>query len=187
MEQIITTILTFSIFISHIAIVIGIIIWIVNKYHKLDFIEPILSFIKEYALWILFLIPASAISASLFYSEYVGFIPCEFCWYQRIMIYPQALLVLTALIKKSRNIIPYLIPLSIIGGIFSIYQYIGQMSALYGFSDLLSACGLNGSTCSDIYILSFGYITIPLMTLTMFLIIIVVSYIAMEDKPWYRR
>ena len=38
---------------------------------------------------------------SLVYSEVVGFIPCKYCWYQRYLMYPIALLLVASLFKKS--------------------------------------------------------------------------------------
>jgi disulfide bond formation protein DsbB len=41
-----------------------------------------------YELWAGFVVAAVATGGSLFYSEVMGFVPCELCWYQRICMYP---------------------------------------------------------------------------------------------------
>ena len=38
---------------------------------------------------------------SLVYSEVVGFIPCKFCWYQRYLMYPIALILIIGLFNKK--------------------------------------------------------------------------------------
>ena len=56
---------------------------------------------------------------SLIYSEVVGFIPCKFCWYQRYLMYPIALLLLGSFFKKSLYKFGYT---SLIGFSLSIYH-----------------------------------------------------------------
>ena len=38
---------------------------------------------------------------SLIYSEVVGFIPCKYCWYQRYLMYPIALILIASFFKKD--------------------------------------------------------------------------------------
>lgn len=67
-----------------------------------------------------------ATTGSLFYSEIMGYVPCEMCWYQRILMYPLVIIYGTAAIKKDISIaLPGLI-LSVIGLPISIYHYILQ-------------------------------------------------------------
>jgi Disulfide bond formation protein DsbB len=40
--------------------------------------------IDDAALWIAFLIAATATAGSLYFSEVANFVPCQLCWYQRI-------------------------------------------------------------------------------------------------------
>ena len=54
------------------------------------------AFIEERGRWLAFAVAGGAMAASLYYSESVGFIPCEFCWYQRIAMYPLAVMLLIA-------------------------------------------------------------------------------------------
>lgn len=178
MIQAITTILGLLTLMAHIAFVLGLVLWIVNKKKKLDFLKPVLELIKKHGLIILFVIPLGAITGSLFYEIYANFEPCLLCWWQRIFIYPQAILVLTAIFYETKDIIKYLIPLSVLGALTSTLHYAEQMQArLAPNSDPLIPCSFGDVSCSSSYIFELGYITIPLMTLTAFLMIIAISLI----------
>ena len=81
------------------------------------------------------LLLASAIIAlvaslgSLYFSEVLLYVPCELCWYQRILMYPLVILLGIAAVKKDAGIVTYVLPLSIIGGSISIYHYLIQKVA----------------------------------------------------------
>ncbi len=109
-----------------------------------------------------------ATAFSLFYSEIVGFEPCKLCWLQRIFIYPQTILLGIAFFKKDWKIVDYVLPLTAVGMLFAFYHnYI-----YYGGTSVLpcSAFGL-GVSCLTRYVFELGYVTIPLMSLTSFLLI----------------
>lgn len=60
---------------------------------------------------------------SLYFSEILKFIPCDLCWFQRIFMYPQVVLLGLAAIRKEYGIARYSLALSIIGGAISLYHY----------------------------------------------------------------
>jgi len=45
---------------------------------------------KQLFLYTAWLVSVVATLGSLYFSEISGFIPCELCWYQRILMYPLA-------------------------------------------------------------------------------------------------
>lgn len=106
---------------------------------------------------------------SLAYSEILGYAPCKMCWYQRIFMYPQVILLGLALWRKEWNIYFYSIVFSTIGGILALNHYILQTTG----SSILpcSAVGYSVS-CSKVFVMHFGYITIPFMALTAFALMI---------------
>ncbi|MGE7924741.1 disulfide oxidoreductase [Viridibacillus arvi] len=116
------------------------------------------------------LISIFATIGSLYFSEVLHYKPCNLCWYQRIVMYPLTLLFGIAIIKKHQWISYYSMFLSVIGILFSAYQY------LYSFfpTDIVS-CG--SASCKEEYINIFGFITIPLLSLTSFIIIFIISFI----------
>ena len=46
--------------------------------------------VDDAALWIAFLVAATATAGSLYFSEVADFVPCRLCWFQRIAMYPLA-------------------------------------------------------------------------------------------------
>src|SRR5680860_105982 len=66
--------------------------------------NKILIFFKKYTFLFGFLAGLGAVVLSLFYSEVVGYPPCELCWIQRIFLYPQLILFGLGLYKKDRSI-----------------------------------------------------------------------------------
>lgn len=130
---------------------------------------------------ILLLIWAQAVLAtlgSLFYSEIMGYTPCELCWIQRIFMYPLVVIYGFAAIKKDLNIaLPGLL-LSGIGMCVSIYHYLVQK---------LPALQEVGGTCGDVpcniqYVNYFGFITISFLAGTAFLIIFVLHLFLLKKR-----
>ena len=111
------------------------------------------------------LVAVGATLGSLYFSEIRNFLPCEFCWYQRIAMYPLALILLIATIRRDRKIIPYALTLSTIGAIISAYHYQLQLFPGQG-----SSCGLDAS-CAYKWVEVFGFVTIPLLAFGSFLLI----------------
>ena len=110
-----------------------------------------------------------AMFGSLFYSEVMGYIPCELCWYQRIIMYPLVIIYGTAIIKKNIYIaFPGLI-MSGIGVLVSAYHYSLQKIPL--MQDAGGFCG--DVPCTLQYINYFGFITIPFLSFLAFIVIFI--------------
>lgn len=110
-----------------------------------------------------------ALAGSLFYSEVMGYVPCELCWVQRILMYPLVIIYGAAAIKKEISIaLPGLI-LSGIGMFVSVYHYLLQK--LPALQEAGGACGL--VPCNAEYVNYFGFITIPFLAAVAFFIIFV--------------
>lgn len=108
------------------------------------------------------MVAMGATLGSLYFSEVQNFVPCVYCWYQRIAMYPLALILLIATIRRDKNIIPYALSLSLSGVALSAYHYQLQL-----FPEQSSSCGLDAS-CTYRWIEVFGFVTIPLLALTSF-------------------
>ena len=135
-------------------------------------------FFQQYGAY-LALIPAlTAMMGSLYYSEVAGFVPCTLCWYQRILMYPLTLIILVGIIKRDEFLPNYVLPFSILGIFFSGYHYLIQVGII-GHS---AACS-SGIPCGTRWVNYLGFITIPLMALTAFILITVV----MAMTKWAER
>ena len=131
------------------------------------------KFISSHALLLMFVVALTATSGSLFLSEIAGWAPCKDCWLQRIFMYPQVFMLGLALWKRDRHIAPYIIVLCFVGMYLSADHYIDQVSAALQLptTDELKPCDTTGVSCAKTEIhFRFGYITIPLMALTAFLL-----------------
>lgn len=121
-----------------------------------------------------------AVLGSLFYSEILGYIPCDLCWIQRIFMYPLVVIYGVAAIKKNVTIaLPGLI-LSAIGFFVSVYHYLIQK--LPALQDIGGSC--SNIPCNLQYVNYFGFITIPFLAGMAFLIIFSLHIVLLK---MYRR
>lgn len=126
-----------------------------------------LTFLAQNGIKLSFVVAAVATLGSLFYSNVAGFMPCELCWFQRIFMYPEVIILGLSLIKKDEKIIDYALSLSVIGWLISVYHnYIYYQSLSSTFCRI-------GEQCSTPYVTEFGYISIPMMALTGFSLIVI--------------
>lgn len=120
------------------------------------------------ALWLAFLVAAVATAGSLVYSEVVGFVPCRLCWYQRIAMYPLAVVLLVGASRREGLVKRYALPLSVGGLAISIWHYLVQLyPRLEG-----GACDVS-VPCSARYVEVFGLVSIPFMAGAGFIVITV--------------
>jgi disulfide bond formation protein DsbB len=134
-------------------------------------LDAIRNLLWGYELWGAFVVAAIATGGSLFYSQIAGFIPCEFCWYQRVLMYPLSILTLLIAARGDNRAARYLLPLPVVGAGTSIYHMLierGVITEPVGcFKSAPGGCGTNWIANH-----SFGYLTIPTLALTAFLLII---------------
>jgi disulfide bond formation protein DsbB len=132
-------------------------------------LRAVRSLLWGYELWAALLVSAVATGGSLFFSLVANFVPCELCWYQRICMYPLALLTLFAAAHADYHVVRYLLPFPVIGAGISIYHLLVE-NHVVGQSQqcLVSAPG----GCAVKWINEFGYVTIPTLALTGFALLI---------------
>lgn len=128
-----------------------------------------MELMRRNVLYLAWLVAVVATLGSLYFSEIKGFIPCELCWYQRILMYPLSLLLGIAAFYDEHSIKKYVLPLSILGMLVSSFHYMEQK--IPGFA-AIKPC-MQGVPCSAQYINWFGFVTIPFLALTAFTLITV--------------
>ena len=122
------------------------------------------KFLKDYGLYIAWVMAILGIVGSLYFSEVKGFIPCVLCWYQRIALYPLAILLPIGILRRDKNSFWYTLPLAGIGLLIALYQNL----LYYGIiPEKLAPC-VNGVSCTTKYINYFGFVGIPLLALVTF-------------------
>ncbi|QIH76032.1 disulfide bond formation protein B [Macrococcoides canis] len=120
--------------------------------------------ISQLLLYVAWLVSIIATLGSLYFSEIQSFIPCELCWYQRILMYPLVLILGIATFQNDKSVKKYVLPISIIGSSISLFHYLEQK--VPGFAEI-KPCA-NGVPCSTEYINWLGFITIPFLALIAF-------------------
>jgi len=136
-----------------------------------------------YELWAAFVVAAIATGGSLFYSEIANFQPCELCWFQRICMYPLSILTLLMAWNNDNRAARYLLPLPIVGACVSLYHMLIQ----YGAISEPKACTVSAvGGCATNWIANrpdatFGYLSIPTLALTAFLLLIGFLVLATVD------
>lgn len=134
------------------------------------------SFFATKATLITFVVSGLAMAGSLTYSDVIGYAPCVLCWYQRIFMYPLVFLTGIALYRRDVSMRLYALVLSCIGGAIALWHYLGQL----GFGTLpCSAVGYSVS-CAERFVMQYGYITIPMMAFSAFLLIALSCAVSLE-------
>ena len=122
---------------------------------------------------LIFIVSLVATLGSLYFSEIREYVPCEFCWYQRILMYPLVIISLIATIKDDYGARLYIRVMSIIGFLIGLYHY--GLQKFDFLKDNLNAC--SDGSCAGVFINWFGFVTIPFLSLTAFFIIIVLTFL----------
>ncbi|HYN35257.1 MAG TPA: disulfide bond formation protein B [Ilumatobacteraceae bacterium] len=131
------------------------------------------SAISDAGVWLAFLVAAGSTLGSLYFSEVADFVPCRLCWFQRIAMYPLAVVLLVGAIRKDPAVRWYVGPLAIIG------------AAIAGWHTLIEwrpqldngECELTGPSCTYVWFREFGFISLASMALTAFLTILILLFV----------
>lgn len=128
----------------------------------LSYMDRYRDFLDGQTLQLAWAVALVATLGSLIYSEAVGFVPCRYCWFQRIGIYPLVIILGIAVVTRDRNVRKYVLGLNIPTALLSVYHVLLQrIPSLEGASSCDPA-----NPCSMIYVNQLGIITIPVMALT---------------------
>jgi disulfide bond formation protein DsbB len=153
-------------------LVVGLVgLWLTARFSEaaaraLDRVRSELAFSGQ---WFAAAIAITAMVGSLYYSEVAGFPPCRFCWFQRIAMYPLAVILPIAAARRDVAVRIYAIPLAAIGAALSTYHVLIER-----YPQLETGSCDPSNPCSLVWVRQWGYLTIPTMALSGFLAIIVV-------------
>lgn len=128
---------------------------------KADYAWPCL-----FAAWVIAL---AATLGALFVGEIMGQSPCVLCWYQRIFMFPLAILLAFAALSDDRHVARYGMALAVPGGLVALYHallYAGIVPAR------ITPCTASGPSCSDANMLVLG-LPLPYLSVLSFILIAV--------------
>ncbi|MEW6514158.1 MAG: disulfide bond formation protein B [Pseudomonadota bacterium] len=128
-----------------------------------------------FGAWI---IAASATLGALFFGEVMQLPPCLLCWYQRIFMFPLALILPLGLAPYDRNIIRYALPLAVIGWGIAVFH---QLLVAGWVPRDFEPCA-RGVPCSKTVLELFGFLTIPWLSIAAFSAIIVLLLLARNRR-----
>ena len=129
-------------------------------------------------LWAAWVFALVSTLGSLFFSQIANFVPCELCWFQRICMYPLTVILLVAALRKDvRTGVEYAFVLPIVGIAIAAYHIYIEANP----SAEPSGCKVGGTSCATEWINKFGYITIPVLSITSF-----VAILTLLACAWWR-
>ena len=129
--------------------------------------------VQRNALWLAWIVALVATLGSLYYSEIAHFVPCKLCWYQRICMYPLAVILLVAAVRRERRIWMYVLPQAVVGAGFALYH-----TQLQAFPSQGSSFCTTLEPCTVRYVWQFGFVSLPFMALSAFSFIITMLLVA---------
>jgi len=118
-------------------------------------------------LFVAWIVAACATLGSLFLSEVMGVPVCNLCWYQRIAMYPLALILALGLFPYDPNVVRHAGALTGVGWLISLFQVLLVAGII---PERMQPC-VQGIPCSKTYFALFGVLTIPTMSLLTFTLI----------------
>lgn len=134
--------------------------------------HPFAQTIADNSSFILQVILVGSILGSMTYELVFGYAPCLLCWYQRMAIFPLAVLVFTASIRNNKLLQTQVLWIASLGFLVSLVHNIIDI-----FPTGADICGA-GPSCLLRYVNVFGFVTIPLMSAITLLSVIVITVLA---------
>lgn len=124
----------------------------------------------------------ASILGSLFFSEVANLPACFLCLVERALMYPQIVLFGWYLYKPHRGILFGALALSVAGFLVSLYQVALENKIV---ADVVSCETLgSGVSCGFKYFELFGYLTIPVMSLSVFAALLTILVVVLHRKHW---
>lgn len=114
-----------------------------------------------FAAW---LVAAASTLGALYFGEVMELPICVLCWYQRIFMFPLALILPFGLFPPDRRIIRSALALAVPGALVASYHLLLASGVI---PRPLKPC-MQGIPCSETVIQWFGFLTIPLLSAVAF-------------------
>lgn len=137
---------------------------------------------KQSFLYPAWLVTAVATTGSLYFSNVMMLPPCSLCWWQRICMFPLLILFTIAYVRRDENAIWYTTPIIGIGWIISAYHNLLYYNII---EKALTACTA-GVSCTSKTIEWFGFVTIPLLSLTAFSLLLFITVLSIIKKGFFK-
>lgn len=123
-------------------------------------------FLFAYLAWTVAL---GAMLGSLFFGEVMKLPPCTLCWYQRLCLFPLPVVLGAGILLRDQRLTAYAMPFVVVGLAVAVYHNLLYWGVI---PEELSPC-TEALSCKTKQIEWLGFITIPVMSLTAFLSVLV--------------
>jgi disulfide bond formation protein DsbB len=155
---------------ANIVVVVYVATWVAARWSagSAQLLERFNGYLAGYELLFGAIAAGTATLGSLYLSESVGLIPCTDCWYQRIAMYPIAVILSIAAWRRDTGVRIYVNTIAIIGGLVAVYHYLIQW-----FPNLEGTSCTTSVPCTGVWFREFGFISIPYMALSTFTLVLV--------------
>jgi len=128
--------------------------------------------VGEAGPWLAFLVAATSMLGSLYFSEVADFVPCRLCWFQRIAMYPLAAVLLVGALRRDDAVRWYVAPIAGAGALVAGYHYLIEWEVVED-----NTCSLTGPSCAAVWFREFGFVSLAFMALIGFLTILALLFV----------
>ncbi|WP_431193669.1 disulfide bond formation protein B [Sulfitobacter pontiacus] len=116
-------------------------------------------------LCLAWLTAVGATLGALFIGEVMGQAPCNLCWFQRIFMFPLAIILGVAAFRSDASIRSYALPLVGLGGAVAAFHTLVYFGIV---EEAIAPCARNGPSCSGDAMTILGVLPLPLVSLVAF-------------------
>ena len=137
------------------------------------YVDEAFEFLTQYYREAAFVLGTTSTLGSLYMSKILEIPACEFCWYQRILIFLMPVILGVSIFMDKDDVADYILSLAMLGVPISLYHYIVQMTRIS-----TSSCS-TAVSCNSVQVHEFGFVTMPWMSLTFFcstVVLMLLSY-----------
>jgi disulfide bond formation protein DsbB len=125
------------------------------------------AFLGPQSLLLAWIVSVVTTAGSLWYSEHFHFVPCELCWYQRILMYPLVVVLGVGWFRRDRAVWMTALPFLVIGPVVSLYHWLVERVPSFAEG---TSCSID-APCSAPYFEKLGFVTLAWMALSSFLLV----------------
>src|SRR3954468_24552376 len=123
-------------------------------------------FLGPQSLLLAWIVAIVTTAGSLWYSEHFHFLPCELCWYQRILMSPLVAILGIGWFRRDKAVWITALPFLVLGPFVSLYHWLVERVPSFAES---TSCSID-APCSAPYFEKLGFVTLAWMALSSFLL-----------------
>jgi disulfide bond formation protein DsbB len=129
--------------------------------------RAVAAFLGPQALLCAWVVALVTTAGSLWYSEHFHFLPCELCWYQRIVMYPLVVVLGVGWFRRDKAVWMTALPFVVVGVPLSLYHWLVERVPSFAEG---TSCSID-APCSSPYFEKLGFVTLAWMCMSSFLLI----------------